>query len=494
MAGIGNFNKQIFISRTGKDQDVAVLVNGILCEAGYATWMQDKDFGHSSFVDCMAKGFEIVEGGGHVVALLSGDYQLSQYCTKEAYYALIDDVFNRQQRLIVLRIGECAPTGWLKDIPYVDLVPLLHDAEAVARAVRGAIDRRAPEADFSALYRRSPAQILHPEICAVPGFAGREDLLTDIDAALWQKGGTAALTNDATSAAVRGLGGVGKSVLARQYAWQTRGRYCGVWWVRAETEQTLVDDLIDLGSRLIPNLKEVAESDRALHLALDAIAGAGGDKPWLIVYDNVEKPGAIARLMPKTSAHVLITSRWPRWQGHAQELPVDVFSENVAMDFLLAERPHETREAAGRLAHALGRLPLALSHARAYCAETNLRFDDYARRLSELIREAPEDAEYPASVFATFSLAIAKAAEVCPEAEKLIEIAAFLAPERIPLSIITEDVMTERQREKAIAALYRVSLITHDTTETGVRAFSQHRLVQEVMRGRLLDKREAAMR
>jgi hypothetical protein len=255
--------------------------------------------------------------------------------------------------------------------------------------------------------------------------------------------------------------------------------------VRAETEQTLIDDLIDLGSRFIPNLKEVAERDHALHLALDAIAGAGLGKPWLIVYDNVEKPGAIARLTPKTSAHILITSRWPRWQGHAQELPVDVFPEETAVDFLLAERPHETREAAGRLAAALGYLPLALSHARAYCAETNLSFDDYARRVSELIQEAPEDAEYPASVFATFSLAIAKAAEACPEAEKLMEIAAFLAPERVPLDVITEDLMSEKQREKAVAALFRVSLIAHDPQSEGFRSISLHRLVQEVERGRL---------
>jgi tetratricopeptide (TPR) repeat protein len=255
--------------------------------------------------------------------------------------------------------------------------------------------------------------------------------------------------------------------------------------VRAETEQTVINDLIDLGGRLIPNLKEVADRDRAVYLALDAIAAAGGNKPWLIVYDNVEKPGAIARLTPKTSVHILITSRWPRWQGHAQELAVDVFPEDVAVDFLLAERPHETREAAGRLAAALGGLPLGLSHARAYCAETNLSFDDYARRLSELIQEAPEDAEYPASVSATFSLAIAKAAEACPEAEKLMEIAAFLAPDRIPLDIITADVMSEKQREKAVAALFKVSLIAHDKLDDGCAVISLHRLIQAVTRASL---------
>ncbi len=131
----------------------------------------------------------------------------------------------------MLRIDECAASGWLKNIPYADLVPLLQDADAVAQAIRGAIDKAAPEADFAALYRRSPTQILHSEIHAVPGFAGRKDLLAGIEARTLEKdGGTAALTNDTASAAVKGLGGVGKSVLAREYAWRARGRYHGVWW------------------------------------------------------------------------------------------------------------------------------------------------------------------------------------------------------------------------------------------------------------------------
>jgi hypothetical protein len=321
-------------------------------------------------------------------------------------------------------------------------------------------------------------QILHREIRAVPGFTGRKDLLAKIEAALWHKGGTAALTNDTASAAVKGLGGVGKSVLAREYAWRARGRYHAVWWVRAETEQTLIDDLIDLGSRLIPNLKEMRERERALDLALDVITAASGDKPWLIVYDNVEKPGAIRKLKPREHAHILITSRWPDWQDEAWELPVDVFTENVAIDYLLAKRPRQTREAAGHLADKLGYLPLALTHARAYCTLTNLSFDDYRRRLSELIQEVPADAEYPTSVHATFNIALAKAVEACPEAEKLMAIAAFLAPERIPLDIFTTSVMSEKQRDEAVAALFKVSLITHDTTEAGMRVFNVHRLVQ----------------
>ena len=468
MSGQPDTRRDVFISYNSKDLVLAEALEATLKAAGLTVWRDKSDLRSGDPVrETIPKA---IREAGAVAVIWSENSVASSWVTFEAHYAIGAG-----------KIAPLAADGFdakqLEKFFRGDHYELLSDVLADPAAYVARLKELAAT-PFAGM------QILHPNIRSVPGFTGREDLLAGIDGALRHQGGTAALTNSAAhAAAVKGLGGVGKSVLAREYAWRARGRYHGVWWVRAETEQTLIDDLIDLGGRLRPNLKDVQERDRALRLALDAIAAAGGDKPWLIVYDNVEKPGAIARLTPKTGAHILITSRWPRWQGHAQELPVDVFPEETAVAFLLAERPNEAREAAGRLAAALGFLPLALSHARAYCAESNLSFDNYARRLSELIREAPEDAEYPASVFATFSLAIAKAAEASPEAEKLMQIAAFLAPERIPLDIITDDVMSEKQREKAVAALFRVSLITHEVTETSTRAFSLHRLVQEAVRG-----------
>jgi hypothetical protein len=300
----------------------------------------------------MKDGFDKVDRGAGVAALLSRSYQESDYCLIEAHHALAGDPMNKKQRLIVLRIEDCVPTGWLRAIPYVDLVPLLHDADALARAVRGAIDGSAPEADFAALHRRLPAQDLHPEIRPVPGFAEREELLSAIDTALWEKGRSAGVANAPAYVAVIGQGGVGKSALAREYALRRRGRYHGVWWVRGETEQTINEDLLELGNRLIPNLDKMAAPERAVHLALDAIGASGAGKPWLIVYDNVEKPGAIARRTPAATAHILVTSRWPRWQGHAEELPVGVFPEDAAVDFLLDGRQHVSRAAAVQLARA----------------------------------------------------------------------------------------------------------------------------------------------
>ncbi len=79
---------------------------------------------------------------------------------------------------------------------------------------------------------------------------------------------------------------------------------------------------------------------------------------------------------------------------------------------------------------------------------SNLPFDRYRARIAERIKDLPDGADYPASVFATFSLAMDKAAATCPEAETLMGIAAFLAPDRIPLDIITADVIGEDEAEQ----------------------------------------------
>jgi tetratricopeptide (TPR) repeat protein len=338
----------------------------------------------------------------------------------------------------------------------------------------------------AAVRGRSQRSIVHPEVLRkVPDFVGRDAELSAIDAELWAKGGRAALTNSSTAAAaaVRGMGGVGKSVMALVYAQRNRERYEGVWWIRAEKRETLIEDLIDLGRRLIEDLPD--DRDKAPQLTIDHLSQTKSPKPWLLIYDNVEKPEDIAKLTPPTGAHVLITTRWSDWYGYATELPVDVFPRESAIDFLMAHARRADRDAAGRLAEDLGCLPLALAHARSYCWGMNWSFDQYRAKLPDLIRKSPRNASYPASVFATFDLALTHAAEQCPEAERLFGLFAFLAPDRIPLDLIPERVMSEIERGEAVAALAEVSLLEIHSAPDGPATVSVHRLVQAVMRGRL---------
>src|SRR5262245_4129679 len=185
MTDTSDTQRDFFISRAGENSAIAIQVAEILRNAGYSTFIQDQDFGSADFMAKMAEGFAMVDRGARVITLLSHHYQKKPHCMKEAHYPLTDDPSNKRERLIVLRVGDCRPEGHLKGIPYVDLVPLLLDAEGFARVVRGAVAPRG-----QAEVARAPgAQVLHPEIRGVPGFAGREAELEAVEAALWRRGG-----------------------------------------------------------------------------------------------------------------------------------------------------------------------------------------------------------------------------------------------------------------------------------------------------------------
>ena len=344
----------------------------------------------------------------------------------------------------------------------------------------------------------------------MPGYIAREDLTAALDAALWGTStgatgqtGKAALRNTNSGAAagtLTGLGGVGKSTLAQQYAWDNRARYEGVWWIRAEDRQTLLDDLIDLGSRFVPGLKEEQDRDAAARKALETIANLRGAKPWLLVYDNAENAD-VMDWTPSTGAHVLVTSRAPEWYGHATSVDVGVYPRAVSVAYLLARArgsdrdPDRTATEADALANDLGDLPLALAIARAHAWGMNWTLGVYRgeleAELATLLDRDPAKAKgtnaYERSLTATFDLAIRKALDTAPQAERLLGIAAFLAPDRIPLDIVTTDVMPALELGEAVAALSDVSLVTPETLPDGTAAISVHRLVQAVMRRRLGD-------
>ncbi len=340
----------------------------------------------------------------------------------------------------------------------------------------------------------SHTQIRHPDIRQVPGFIGREAMLETLDARLWQGKGTVAIRNANDAAvAVHGLGGIGKTTVAKQYAWDARDRYHGLWWVRAESRDALLDDLIALGRRLRLDFDETKPEEAAL-ATLDHIAQTPKPKPWLMVYDNVEDKALVRRFTPAENAHLILTTRLPDWLGEAEDLPVDVFPRETAIDYLLAGAPQATREAAGRLADALGCLPLALSHARAFCRARGKSFEAYAGELATRLDTLPKDAaaDYPRSVFATFSLAMDRADEDCPAAARLMGLLAHVAPDQIPLWLIPDAVMPEEERDEALEALAGLSLVAREPLADGTPAVSVHRLVQAVMRRRLQQAGEAA--
>jgi DNA-binding SARP family transcriptional activator/tetratricopeptide (TPR) repeat protein len=307
-------------------------------------------------------------------------------------------------------------------------------------------------------------------------FVGREAELEAIDDA-FSTTDRAVITQ-----AITGLGGVGKSQLAARYVQQRADGYDLVAWIRAEDGG--IADLAQLAAKLGASCDEVSPHELA-QLALDWLSD--GDLRWLLVLDNVASPENLERCCPRGGrGRVIVTSRDHAMRQFGPLLVVDVLDEDTATAYLTerAGRPHD-RRAARQLAVALGHLPLALSHAAAYC-QSGTSFTEYLALLDDLpareLFDSHPELSYAQTVASTWKASIRSASQSAPLAADVLEMAAHLGPDTIPKSLWSEiagsDTSIQRKRiSDALNALARFSLATVDDD-----AISLHRLLQKSIR------------
>jgi tetratricopeptide (TPR) repeat protein len=284
-------------------------------------------------------------------------------------------------------------------------------------------------------------------------------------------------------AAVPGMGGVGKTTLAVEYAHRYRDHYDGVWWCRAEEPIQLLTGLAKLATELGVATEAEADIGKAAKAAVRWLTEQRAN--FLLVYDGAAVPGDIIDLLPAGGARVLITSRFVDWQRWAEEVPLDVLPLPEAVSFLQERTGRQDGAGATALAVVLGCLPLALDHAAAFCSLTQMSFAEYAAKAEKLIAiDPPRGTNYPWNVAATFNIAIAEVVRRCLLAESLMDYLAQCGPERIPLTLVEGAIADEAERMAALLALTEMSLVKRDPFEDGTPAVTVHRLVQTVARVR----------
>jgi tetratricopeptide (TPR) repeat protein len=463
-----------FLSRRGSVAAVAQEVADVLAAADYKVIVQDYDIPlGASFVEAM---HEAVKNSRDLIILFTGDYEKSPYTRKEFTSFEAERLRDEQDRhIVVLRCDDAPLRGLLADVVYQDLVGVAEPGERKRRILAAAERRSSAERP-----QKSKGRAFVGVPPRIAGFTGRADELDRLDAILTRK--RPAAVTQVGRAAVQGMGGVGKTTLAVEYANRFRNLYDGVWWCPAETRTGLVTSLAALAKELGAASAEVADIEKAAQAALRRLAEQGDI--WLLVYDNVASPDAIADLLPSAGARVLITSRFSDFAGLADEVALDVLPIGEAIAFLIDRAGRSDKAGARTLAGALGCLPLALGHAAAFCKRTGMSFAAFAMKASSLMDSAPRGAAYPRSVAATFDLAISEAVKQCPAAEDLMAFLAFCAPDRIPMTLVEGAIDDESERTAALAAVAEVSLVKHDPFEDGAPAVTVHRLVQAVARAR----------
>jgi tetratricopeptide (TPR) repeat protein len=335
-------------------------------------------------------------------------------------------------------------------------------------------------------------------------FTGRVDILTRLGQGASSKI-TAVLPEDPLPQALQGLGGVGKTAIAIEYAYRHRSDYDLVWWIPADQPPLVRGSLAALADKLGLEAAKVSGIEAATQATLDALRRGDPYRRWLLIFDNADQPEEIMDLIPRSGpGDVLITSRNHRWQSVAATVPMDVFTRAESTEFLIKRVPKGLGEThADRLARELGDLPLALEQAGAMLAETGMPVNDYLRLLREHVTQIMSEGkspDYPYSMTAAWKLSVSTVMEKLPQAQELLRCCAFFGPEPIPRDVFGRGRQATQTRvtgvisdpillARAIRELARFALVTIDG-----QLVSVHRLIQALLRDELDADEQAAYR
>jgi len=480
-------SSSFFISYTQADRQWAEWIGWQLEAKEYTTVIQAWDFRPGkNFVEEMDHALRKADC---VMAVLSTDYLEKRFTTDEWTAAY------RKGNLLPVRVRECDPTGLLGSLIFIDLVGK-SESEARQALLDGVKQKRAkptsapPFPSVAAQKGREAPRFpgTLPRIWNVPhlqnpNFTGREEILTRLKETL-TSGQPAAITQ-----AITGLGGVGKTQLALEYAYREMQSYDTIWWVQAEDSAKLAADYAALATPL--DLPEREERDQ--RLAIAAVRRWLEQHPrWLLVFDNAPGKKVLWDYLPRGgTGHVIVTSRDPDWDGIAKSLMLQVMPPAESLAFLLNRTGEKDETSAAELAAELGGLPLALEQAGAYVKAVGRTLADYLtlfrKHRKELLGKG-SPLGYPATVATTWDIAFQSLDEAAAD---LMNLLAHLAPDQIPREMIVNGARFFPERssmavadpfkfDEAVGALRRYSLI-----EATKEVLSVHRLVQAVTLDRL---------
>ena len=338
-------------------------------------------------------------------------------------------------------------------------------------------------------------------------FVGRTALLRAVEDQLASQDTAAVLPH-----ALHGMGGVGKSQLALEYIYRHQRDYKVICWIPAERETLILAALANLAARLglMPTGQEgvgAPAANTAVPAVLEALRTGVPYDNWLLVFDNAENVDAVRMYFPTNGpGKIIVTSRNREWERVATPLSVNVFEREESIELLQKRSPDLSADDAGRLAEALGDLPLAVEQAGAWRAVTGMLVDEYLdlleRRRPEILYLDPAP-DYPISVAAAWDISLGRISENSPGARELLDICACMAPEPVPLSMLrksrriditpaVDPILREPIKlSRAIRDLSQFSLVKLDLRSDTLQ---MHRLLQNVLLAKLSSDEHERMR
>ncbi|MSV28373.1 MAG: tetratricopeptide repeat protein, partial [Bryobacterales bacterium] len=369
---------QFFVSYARADSQWADWIAQELERLGYSTFLDRHSIRPGANLADQIES--ALAGADYTIALISPAYAVAESAQRELRVALS----RGPSWLIPITIDPTPPSGMLRILESIQRLDLSAADDVAARKLL----QRAVSG-LSLVPRQSPVEI-PTESAAFPAhrifdvpmrpvqyFVGRNEEQAAIRRILTRT--DSAPSRGSVRCALVGLGGVGKTSLALQYAVAFRSDYRQVFWVDCRDAELGFARIHDL---LRPDIADFDNADKAAWTRNEL--EKPGRPETLLILDNAQDERSVEDWVPRReNCHTLITSRFAAWSSTVQQLSVDGLDPDASQKLLLSrldKATAEDRHAAQVLANRLGNLPLALVLAAAYVAEQpGLRLADYLR-------------------------------------------------------------------------------------------------------------------
>jgi hypothetical protein len=327
-------------------------------------------------------------------------------------------------------------------------------------------------------------------------FVGREDELAKLQD--YQS------TERIKVAVISGLGGVGKSLLAFQYA--KRKKNCtNCVWLRGEDKSTLLNSVNNLARQLKVQGHNANGTGEQFEEMLTSIRSKinNSDQPWLIILDNVDSMHELVApiincLWKEPNLFFIATSvltNVASKRRRAVLMALGGFSDEDSDKFINEGLENSSPELNRKMSKTLQGLPLAMDQAVQYIVDqkNSKSFKGKAYGIEDFLEEFGNQKsamgildykleENEKTIFTTVKMCSAKiqAFEGGEDTVTLLHILSYLDPDGIPLSFLEELIHivegTVEHLQTRLIVLKEHSLISVENEEITI-----HRVVQRIV-------------
>jgi hypothetical protein len=318
------------------------------------------------------------------------------------------------------------------------------------------------------------------------------------------------------SFALYGLGGVGKSEIAIEYATMYKKKYDAIFWVSSDTEPKLASSFNDIAIEL--GLSEDADAGNQV-VSRDRViewltrpskrsrdSGTEDTHPsmeeyakWLLIFDNADHPEILAEYWPVGgSGSVLVTSRNPLTKSHIYisdgfHLEGLQHTDAAALLRKLTDNNKTAHIAASEiLAQRLGGHPLALTQVAGIISKRDLTIQEFLD-LHQWVQTSTTSSHGDGAMdeYKRVLLNVWAFADLAPNTLSLLNLLAQMDPDGISESIFEDydgdaDLsgypVDKVSLEASRTELLRLSFIRRDKD---TKRITIHRLVQDAIRAKM---------